>query len=101
MAAAERLEMVKEIDLIEVPWEADELAAALIAGHAVPASEPRDALHIAISAVNGVNYLLTWNFKHIANASVRGRIEQICRDAGFEPPVICTPEELMGNDDGS
>jgi predicted nucleic acid-binding protein len=100
-AAAERLEVVKNLDLIEVSDEVDALAAALIAGNAVPASEPRDAFHIAISAVNGINYLLTWNFKHIANASLRERIEQVCREAGFDPPVICTPEELMGNDDGS
>ena len=100
-AAAERLEAVKNLDLLDVSDEVDVLAAALIAGNAVPASEPRDAFHIAISAVNGINYLLTWNFKHIANASLRERIEQVCREAGFDPPVICTPEELMGNDDGS
>ncbi len=100
-AAAERLEVVKNLDLLEVSDEVDALAAALIAGNAVPATEPRDAFHIAISAVNGINYLLTWNFKHIANASLRERIEQVCREAGFDPPVICTPEELMGNDDGS
>lgn len=96
IAAAERLEVVKDTDLIETSDDVDALADALIIGKAIPASEPRDALHIAIAAVNGINYLLTWNFKHIANASLRGRIEQICRDAGFEPPVICTPEELTG-----
>jgi len=100
-AAAERLEVVKSLDLIESSDEVDALAAALIAGKAIPAAEPRDAFHIAISAVNGVRYLLTWNFRHIANASLRGRIEQVCRDAGFEPPVICTPDELMGPEDGS
>jgi len=48
-------------------------------------------------ATNGVRYLLTWNFKHIANASLRAKIEMVCRDSGFEPPIICTPEELLGN----
>ncbi len=100
-AAAERLEVVKDIDLIESSDQVDTLAAALIAGKAIPPSEPRDAFHIAIAAVNGVKYLLTWNFKHIANASLRGRIEQVCRDSGFEPPIICTPDELMGINDGS
>ena len=100
-AAAERLEVVKDVDLIESSDGVDALAAALIVARAIPASEPRDAFHIAISAVNGVNYLMTWNFKHIANASLRGRIEQVCRDAGFEPPIICTPDELMSTDDGS
>jgi hypothetical protein len=62
-------------------------------------SEPRDALHVAISAVHGINYLVTWNFKHIANATMRDRIESVCRDNGFEPPIICTPEELAGDED--
>jgi hypothetical protein len=67
----------------------------------VPASEPRDAFHIAIAAVNGLDYLLTWNCKHIANATLRGRIEKVCRGCGYEPPIICTPEELVEVDDDS
>lgn len=100
-AAAERLEVVKELDLLASSDEVDDLADALIANRVVPATEPRDAFHIAIAAVNGINYLLTWNYKHIANATLRSRIEQVCRDAGFEPPIICTPDELLGTDDGS
>ena len=100
-AAAERLEVVKDLDLLQSTDEVDDLTNALIAGKAVPASEPRDAFHIAIAAVNGAAFLLTWNYKHIANATLRGRIEQVCRDAGFEPPIICTPDELVGIDDGS
>jgi hypothetical protein len=98
-AAAERLEVVKDLDLLDASHEVDELADALISAKAVPASEPRDAFHIAIAAVNGVDYLLTWNCKHIANATLRGRIERVCRDAGFEAPIICTPEELVEADD--
>jgi predicted nucleic acid-binding protein len=94
-AATERLEVVKEIDLLEATVEVDDLADALISAKAVPASEPRDAFHIAIAAVHGIVYLLTWNCKHIANATLRGRIEKVCRDAGYEPPIICTPEELV------
>lgn len=100
-AVAERLEVVKDLDLLESSVEVDNLADSLIAGKAVPSSETRDAFHIAIAAVNGVKYLLTWNYKHIANATLRGRIEKICRNAGFEPPIICTPDELMRADDGS
>lgn len=94
-AAAEHLDVVKAVDLLEASAEVDDLADALITAKAVPDSEPRDAFHIAIAAVNGVNYLLTWNCKHIANATLRSRIEQVCREAGFEPPIICTPEELL------
>lgn len=100
-AATERLQVVDGLDMLESSDDVDALANALIAGKAIPGSEPRDAFHIAISAVNGVQYLLTWNFKHIANALLRGRIEQICRETGFEPPIICTPDELMGTEDGS
>ena len=53
---------------------------------------------MAVAAVHGVNYLLTWNCKHIANASTRQAIERVCREAGYEPPVICTPEELMNDE---
>ena len=100
-AADERLQVVDGIDLLESTDEVDSLADALISGLAIPASEPRDAFHIAIAAVNGVGYLLTWNFKHIANASLRSKIERICREAGYEPPIICTPDELMGAEDGT
>jgi len=99
--AAERLEVVKDLDLLESSDEVDDLADALISEKAVPASEPRDAFHIAIAAVNGLEYLLTWNCRHIANATLRGRIEKVCRDAGYEPPIICTPEELVEIDDDS
>lgn len=99
-AASERLDVIKNVELIELTDEVDALANALLMGNAIPLSEPRDAIHIAVAAVNGVDYLLTWNFKHIANASLRGRIEEVCRDAGFEPPIICTPEELMSLEDG-
>jgi hypothetical protein len=71
------------------------VAGELVLNYAVPESEPEDALHITLAAVHGVAYLVTWNLRHIANASVRVLIESVCRDAGFEPPVICTPEELM------
>jgi len=100
-AAAERFQEIQGVDLLASAAEVDDLAKALIAGKAIPASEPRDAFHVAIAAVHGIDYLLTWNFKHIANASLRHRIEQVCRDAGFEPPIICTPDELTGADDDS
>jgi hypothetical protein len=66
---------------------------------AVPQSEPRDALHIAVAAIQRVQDLVTWNFKHIANATMRSKIERICRKAGFEPPIICTPPEIPGDSD--
>jgi hypothetical protein len=55
-----------------------------------------DALHVAVAAVHGMDYLLTWNCRHIANATNRQAITKACDDAGYQTPVICTPEELMG-----
>ena len=70
------------------------LAEILVAGGGLPMKARVDALHVAMAAVHGMDYLLTWNCTHIANAVLRGRIEGLCRAAGFEPPVICTPLEL-------
>jgi hypothetical protein len=53
------------------------------------------------AVVNGVQYLVTWNFKHIANPLLQNNIAAICREHGCEPPVICTPEELLEAESGS
>jgi hypothetical protein len=96
-AAARRLAALQGIPLLTLSEEATGLAQALIAPGPLPANAVVDALHIAIAAVNGMHYLLTWNCTHIANAAIRGDIEDVCRARGYEPPVICTPEELMEN----
>lgn len=54
-----------------------------------------DALHMALAAVHGMDSLLSWNCTHIANATIRRAIEKQCRASGYEPPVICTPQELI------
>lgn len=100
-ASVERLDALRAVELLEASVDVDLLATALTDAGAVPASEPRDAYHIAIAAVNGVKYLVTWNFKHIANAVMREQIEMVCRAAGYEPPIICTPDELLGADNDS
>jgi hypothetical protein len=61
----------------------------------IPKKTEVDALHIAIAAVHGIEYLLTWNCAHIANERMRSEIEAICRNENYEPPILCTPEELM------
>jgi hypothetical protein len=61
----------------------------------MPTKARLDAVHVAIAAVNGMDYLLTWNLRHLANAAIRGKIEEACRRTGIQPPSICTPEELM------
>ena len=61
----------------------------------LPRKAETDAVHVAVAATNGMGYLLTWNCKHIANARMQKAIRGLCRDAGFEAPEICTPEELL------
>ena len=77
----------------------DAVAGSLLAGVPLPEKAGIGALHISIAAVNGIQYLLTWNCKHIANPSLRPRIDRLCREMGYEPPVICTPQELLEMDD--
>ena len=80
--------------LLDLTQDATRLAADLIRSGGMPENAKIDALHIAVAAVHGMDYLVSWNCRHIANATMRGRIEAICRNGGFEPPVICTPLEL-------
>lgn len=99
-AARERVAFLEGIARLRITDAAGELAAHLIESGAVPRTAAEDALHIAVAAVQGVDYLLTWNCKHIANATMRQGIEGACRQAGYEPPIICTPEELMNDEQG-
>ena len=94
-AAKERLDILDSLEFIATSPAVDALAHKLIERSAVPKSEPRDAIHISLAAVNGLEYLVSWNFKHIVNPTTRVAIERVCRGAGFVPPIICTPDELM------
>jgi len=101
VAAQDRLAYLNGIPLLQVSDDVNSLAESLITGVPLPEKAAIDALHISVAAVNGVEYLLTWNCKHIANPSMRMRIEHLCREMGYEPPVICTPQELLEIDDAN
>lgn len=94
-AARLRLDVLRDLELLELTAEATALAQELVRLAAIPSKAGADALHIAMAAVHGMDYLLTWNCTHIANAAMRPRIDAVCRAGGFEPPVICTPLELL------
>ncbi len=94
--ARTRLAELTSLALLAPTGEAQELAERLIDAGAIPETALQDAAHIGIAAANGIEYLLTWNFRHIANAVTRPLVESVCRRAGFASPVICTPDELMG-----
>jgi hypothetical protein len=82
------------MSLVDFDAKVEQLINDLLNCHAVPETEPEDAAHIALAAVSGIEYLATWNLRHIANPTMRRRIEEVIRNAGYRPPVICTPEEL-------
>lgn len=94
-AAARRLALVETVPLLALNDPALSFAQKLVDDGSVPVGSEEDALHVALAAVHGVHFLLTWNCKHIANATMRPRIERSCSQAGFSPPIICTPEELL------
>jgi len=95
-AAQQRLEAMQGILLLELKTEALDLASEFIRSKALPKKASQDALHIAIAAVYGLDYLLTWNCKHIANAVIQKSIARIVAEQGYELPTICTPHELLG-----
>lgn len=94
VAAAERLALISEMEQLPVTDVAGALSTRLVGSGAVPHHAAEDALHIAIAATNGLDYLVTWNCTHIANAARRFQIEDVCREGGSDPPLICTPEAL-------
>ena len=93
-AAQKRLEQLDDIPELNITEEVERFAEVLIQKVPLPEKARIDALHIAVAALSGMDYLLTWNCTHIANAILRPKLEAICREFGYEPPTICTPQEL-------
>jgi len=94
--ARKRLDLVKAVPLLEIREEVWRLAADMVASRIIPRKAGTDAAHIALAAVHGMDFLVTWNCRHIANAVIARAIERVCGAQGFQCPVICTPEELVG-----
>ena len=76
--------------------EAIELSSRFLPPGPLPATAGEDALHIALTAVHAIDYLLTWNFRHIDNAQTKPLIRDLCTQHGYRCPEICTPQELLG-----
>lgn len=96
--AAERLAILADLPLLAIGDEVESIGGALIERAALPKKAKIDALHISTAAFHGVDYLLTWNCKHIANARMRPKINRVLREMGCAVPVICTPDELLGDE---
>ena len=93
--AMKRLGLLVGFNVLQVDSEVRRLRDELMSRRIFPTKARSDAEHVAIAAVNGLDFLVTWNLKHIANAMIRARAEAICRACGYEPPVICTPDQML------
>ena len=93
-AAAARLAALDGATSLRTTPAVTALATDLLKAGDLPKKALVDAFHVAVAAVHGVEHLLTWNCRHIANAIMRGRIEATCRSHGFEPPTISTPVDF-------
>jgi predicted nucleic acid-binding protein len=96
--AADRLDVLTGIPLLPGDPEIDKIAAEILARAILPPKAAVDALHIATVAHHRIQYLLTWNCKHIANAKILPRVHEVLTDLGVPIPIICTPEELLGDE---
>jgi predicted nucleic acid-binding protein len=94
--AIKRLEIIDNFPLLEITEEVDNLALAFMEKSNLPPKASDDAIHIAVATVNNLDYLLTWNCKHIANAQIQRKLFNIASELGYKLPILCTPYELMG-----
>jgi predicted nucleic acid-binding protein len=94
-AARSRLSVLATLPRLTPTETSEALIPVLLRESRLPPDAVLDMAHISIATVHGMAYLLTWNCRHIANARIVRIVERVCRDRGFEPPVLCTPDELM------
>ncbi|MCZ8189749.1 MAG: type II toxin-antitoxin system VapC family toxin [Microcystis sp. LE19-338.1B] len=94
--ASQRLEILANLSLLDLNQAVLDLAEQFLERSNLPAKADIDAVHIAVATVHGMDYLLTWNCKHIANAQIQGKLAEISLDFGYELPILCTPYELLG-----
>jgi len=95
--AAQRMEILNGLQLVELNQAVQNLSAQFLKRSNLPQKASDDAVHIAAATVHGLDYLLTWNCKHIANAQIQRKLAEISLDFGYQLPIICTPYELLGN----
>ena len=96
-AAQRRLPFLQALPLLDLTEAVNDVAKALMNSGLLPPKATRDAVHIAVSSVHGVDILLTWNCRHIANAAIMKELGTIVAGCGYEMPIPCTPEELLGD----
>ena len=93
--AKQRMDLIQDIPFIDFNDEAKNLAKEILRQNILPQKAALDVFHIAMTAVHEIDFLLTLNCKHIANAFIFRRIEKVCTEFGYEPPIVCTPQEIL------
>ena len=92
--AAARLEALRGVAILHPSPAGEELAERLLVEGIIPPIAADDAAHLGFAATHDMDYLLTWNCRHINNPALRRRIERACAACGVKCPVICSPAEL-------
>ena len=98
-AASRRLAMLADIPVLDENSDTETVADSLVSRSLIPESARLDAMHVATAALAGVQYLLTQNCRHIANAHVLPRVYRLLDDLGLPGLLIATPIEFLGGDD--
>jgi len=96
-AAARRTPFLQDLPLLDLTEAVNDVAKAILNSGLIPVRAARDAVHIAVSSVHEIDILLTWNCRHIANAAIMKELAAVVADCGYELPILCTPEELLGD----
>ena len=96
-AVDERKKAISDIPVLNITQETELLAEAIVIEGLIPEQFGEDCLHIALASVNGMEYLLTWNFRHLNNALTKTHIGRFIEKQGYVPSVVCSPDELLGD----
>ena len=96
--AKKRKDVIQGFLVLDISKEAEDLSNLLIKHHGIPRECPEDALHIAIASVEKIDFIATWNFKHINNPFTKNKIKEIIENAGYICPILASPEELLGDE---
>jgi hypothetical protein len=96
LEAQKRIAILESIPLLDLNEDALRLAERFVRRKVLPAKAGDDAVHIALATVHDMDYLLTWNCKHIANPVMQKKLASLSRSLGYELPTICTPYEFLG-----
>lgn len=96
--AIQRCQKIEHFPILRIDDDVKELARQFLDLQIIPEKCPEDALHIAVAASHGMDFIVTWNFKHINNPFIRSRIRQVVEENGWNCPEICSPEEFLGNE---